>query len=247
MGSKSRIAKDIVPIIQGLIDKYEIKTYIEPLCGGCNIIDKIESDTRIASDNNRYLIAMLQTLDKIAMLPDFVTKEHYTDVRSCFNTGDGRYPDWYIGAVGILSSYNGRFFDGGYAGTVHTKTGTVRDYYDEGRRNLMEQIPRLTDIDFRCCDYAEYRPADWGNCLFYCDPPYKGTKQYGTSKNFDYDRFWAWTREMAVNNIVLVSESSAPEDIRCIWEQPIKRTIDNNKRVETVERLFLLDGHRNLK
>lgn len=240
MGSKSRISKDIVPIIQGYIDRYEIETYIEPLCGGCNVIDRITCDTRIASDNNRYLIAMLQNLDKISGIPDFVTKEHYSDVRSCFNADDGRYPDWYIGAVGVLASYNGRFFDGGYAGIVNTKAGTIRDYYDEGLRNLTEQMPRLAGIDFRCCDYAEYRPADWGNCLIYCDPPYKGTKQYGTSKNFDYDRFWAWAREMAVNNIVLVSENSAPEDIRCIWEQPIKRTIDNTKRVDTVERLYLV-------
>ena len=244
MGSKSRIAKDIVPIIQGYIDRYGIKTYIEPFCGGCNVIDKITCGTKIASDNNRYLIAMLQNLDKISGLPDFISREHYSDVRSCFNAGDSRYPDWYIGAVGMLASYNVRSFDGGYAGVVHTKAGTVRDYYDEGRRNLIEQLPYLTGIDFRCCDYAEHRPTDWGNCLIYCDPPYKGTKQYGTGKNFDYGRFWAWAREMAVNNIFLVSEHSAPEDIKCIWEQPIKRTIDNAKRVDTIERLYLVgDSH----
>lgn len=241
MGSKSRIAKDIVPIIQGLIDKYEIKTYIEPLCGGCNVIDKIVCDTKIASDNNRYLIAILQNLDKIAGIPDFVTKEHYSDVRSCFNADDGRYPDWYIGAVGILASYNGRFFDGGYAGLVRTGAtkNIIRNYYDEGVRNLKEQIPHLTGIDFRCCDYADYNPMDWGSCLFYLDPPYDGAKQYGPRK-FNHPKFWAWAREMAVHNIVLVSEHTAPEDIKCIWEQPIKRTIDNTKRVDTVERLFLV-------
>lgn len=34
MGSKSRIAKYIVPIIQSYIDNYNIKTYVEPFCGG---------------------------------------------------------------------------------------------------------------------------------------------------------------------------------------------------------------------
>ncbi len=33
---------------------------------------------------------------------------------------DGKYPDWYIGAVGFLASYNGKFF-GGRAGIVKTK------------------------------------------------------------------------------------------------------------------------------
>ena len=42
MGSKSRIAKHIVPIIQEKIKENNIKTYIEPFCGGCNIIDKIQ-------------------------------------------------------------------------------------------------------------------------------------------------------------------------------------------------------------
>lgn len=34
MGSKSRIAKDIVPIIQKTIDDNNINTYIEPFVGG---------------------------------------------------------------------------------------------------------------------------------------------------------------------------------------------------------------------
>lgn len=240
MGSKSRIAKDIVPIIQELINEHKIKTYIEPFCGGCNIIDKVTSNIKVASDNNRYLIAMLQNLDKIHELPDFISKEHYADVRTCFNSGDNKYPKWYIGAVGFLASYNGRFFDGGYAGLVKTGAGTVRNYYDEARRNLTEQIPYLSNIEFKCSDYTAYNPEDFTDCLFYCDPPYKDTKQYGTSKNFDYDKLWLWTKAIAVNNIVLVSEHSTPEGIKCIWEQPIKRTIDNTKRVDTVERLFIV-------
>ena len=41
MGSKSRIAKDIVPIIQKYIDDNRIISYIEPFVGGANVIDKI--------------------------------------------------------------------------------------------------------------------------------------------------------------------------------------------------------------
>lgn len=38
MGSKLRIAKEIVPIIQSYIDKNNIHNYLEPFCGGgqCN-------------------------------------------------------------------------------------------------------------------------------------------------------------------------------------------------------------------
>lgn len=105
MGSKSRISKYIIPIIQQRIKDYDIKTYIEPFCGGCNIIDKIQCDTKIASDNHKYLIEMFKNLNQIQILPEFITKEHYSNVRECFNKGLTTYPYWYIGAIGFLNLY----------------------------------------------------------------------------------------------------------------------------------------------
>ena len=57
MGSKSRIAKHIVPIIQRRMEDYNIKTFIDCFCGGCNIIDKVKCNKKIASDNNEFLIS----------------------------------------------------------------------------------------------------------------------------------------------------------------------------------------------
>ena len=74
MGSKSRIAKHIVPIIQEKIKENNIKTYIEPFCGGCNIIDKIQCETKVASDNHKYLIEMFKNLNSIKDLPECITK-----------------------------------------------------------------------------------------------------------------------------------------------------------------------------
>lgn len=236
MGSKSKIVNYILPIIQERLDNYNIKTYIEPFCGGCNVIDKVICEKRIASDNQKYLIAMFKNLDKILDLPDFITKEHYSEVRECFNKGLNTFEDWYIGAIGFLASYNGRFFDGGYAGLVNSKVGTVRNYYDEAKRNLEEQILKLQGIEFKNIDYKYY--TDFKDCLFYLDPPYKGKKAYGSSKGFDHDEFWNWCRYMSEKNIVLISEQDAPTDFDCIWQQEVKRTIDNNKRVKAVEKLF---------
>lgn len=95
----------------------------------------------------------------------------------------------------------------------------------------------ITDIQFQCGDYEKLY-SDKVDCLFYCDIPYKGTKQYGSSKNFDYDRFWNWAEKMSEKNIVLVSEHEAPSGWECIWQQEVKRTIDNTKRVKAVEKLF---------
>ena len=238
MGSKSRIVDSILPIIQQRIEDYNIKTYIEPFCGGCNVIDKVVCDNKIASDNQKYLIALFNHLLMVDTLPEFVTKEHYSEVRDCFNNNLHIFEDWYIGAIGFLASYNGRFFDGGYAGLVKTKAGIVRNYYDEAKRNFIEQIPNLRDIIFQYGDYNKLYGCDMHDCLFYCDIPYKDTKKYGTSKNFDYDRFWNWAEMMSERNIVLVSEHQAPDNWECIWQQEVKRTIDNNKRVKAVEKLF---------
>lgn len=241
MGSKSRIVDSILPIIQQRIKDYNIKTYIEPFCGGCNVIDKVLCDTKIASDKQKYLIEFLKNVDKVKDFPDEISREHYSEVRTCFNEKCDKYEDWYIGAIGFLASYNGRFFDGGYAQTNYSKSKTtehviVRNYYKEAKENVLEQLSRLKDIQFQCCDYDYY--SDCQDCLIYCDIPYQGTKQYGSSKNFDYEKFWSWARTMSEKNVVLISEHNAPSDFECIWSQEINRTIDNNKRVKAVERLF---------
>ncbi len=236
MGSKSRIAKYIVPIIQKYINDNHITHYWEPFVGGANIIDKIQCEKKFASDVNEYLIELYKNLDRIQELPILVSKEHYSDVRTCYNTKSDKFEKWYIGAIGFLASYNGRFFDGGYSGIVHTKADTIRNYYDEAKRNLISQIPDLQDIKWACKDYREIKEIH--NYMIYCDIPYKDVKQYNTSKNFDYDAFWQWVRDKSKNNIVVVSECQAPEDFKCIWQQEITRTVDNTKRVKSIEKLF---------
>lgn len=58
-GSKNRLAKFLVPIIQKYIDDNNIKTYIEPMCGGANLIDKINCDKRIGADINEEFLRKL--------------------------------------------------------------------------------------------------------------------------------------------------------------------------------------------
>lgn len=57
MGGKTRIAKEILPLI--LADRKEGQYFVEPFCGGCNVTDKV-SGNRIANDYNEYLIAMFR-------------------------------------------------------------------------------------------------------------------------------------------------------------------------------------------
>lgn len=161
MGSKAKITKYIVPIIQQKIDESGARYYVEPFAGGCNVIDKIKAEYRIASDSNKYLIALFQHLQDGGELPEHITREEYNKAREAYRTGDNSLQAWYIGAVGFLASYNGRFYDGGYAGYGKDK-GRVRDYYRESRNNILMQMQQggIFGIDFSCRDYKSYAPHD---------------------------------------------------------------------------------------
>lgn len=237
MGSKSRIAKHIVPIIQECIDRNQIDTYIEPFVGGANVIDKIKCENKYGSDNNKYLIALLQRAKNKEPLLHEVPRELYNDVRS--NQDNEKYDDWFVGNVGFLASYNGRWFDGGYAkaGYEKTKNGQrYRDYYQEAKRNILKQADSLVDTWFLHKDYREWNELE--NCVIYCDPPYANTKQYANSLKFDYGEFWDTMRKWSKNNIVLISEQNAPDDFGYIWRQEVSRSIKANDKSRSVEKLF---------
>ena len=85
MGSKSRIAKYIVPILQKTIDDNNIEGYLDCFCGGCNIIDKIKCKHKIASDKNKYLIALLDYVKNDGELYKEVDKELYDKAQEIIN------------------------------------------------------------------------------------------------------------------------------------------------------------------
>lgn len=241
MGSKSRIVKDIIPIIQKYIDDNEITSYIEPFCGGANVIDKIKCKYRIGADINPYLIALLKRVQNKERLYDEVPKELYNKVRTSYNNKDGAFADWEYGNIGFLASYNGRFFDGGYAksGYEKLKNGNqrYREYYREAKDNILSQ--NFDNIIFINDDYKN---LEANNSLIYCDPPYENQKQYANSLNFDYSEFWNYMRIWSKNNIVIISELNAPNDFECIWEKSVSRSIKSTDKSRDTEKLFI---HKN--
>lgn len=238
MGSKSRIAKYIVPIIQTYVDDYS-STYIEPFVGGANVIDKVKVKNKHGFDLNPYLIALLQRVRDKKPLYEEVSKELYDKARSSYNNKTQEFTDWELGNIGFLASYNGRFFDGGYAkpGYEKLKNGKqrYRDYYQEAKNNILQQQDSLQGVHFETKDYRELSPV---NCVVYCDPPYQQTKQYANATTFDYKEFWEIMREWSKNNIVLISEQQAPEDFECIWEQQVSRSIKATDKTKATEKLF---------
>jgi DNA adenine methylase len=231
MGSKNRIAKDILNVI--LKDRKENQYYIEPFVGGANMIDKVTGN-RIGSDNNLYIIEMWKGLQQNKNKPLEIPKELYSKARSEFNNNTNiEFDNFLIGWIGWMGSFNGRFFDGGYSGKTKT-----RDYVDEQIRNTLKQIPNILDVNFIHSSYDKLEiPND---SIVYCDPPYQGTKQYSTSKDFNYDNFWEWCRKISKNNKIFISEYNAPEDFKCIWSKEVTNSMNTTLTYKPIEKLFTI-------
>lgn len=225
MGSKNRIKKYILPIIQEYADKSV--GYLEPFVGGANVIDGIVCKKRIGADRDKYLIALLRNADKLDELPLELAREEYEKVRD----NKESFEDWYVGAVGYLGSYNGRGFPGGFA-----RSSGGRNYWDESVRNLRKQRDKFEGIEFIVRDFKD-TPKDLKGWCIYCDPPYKGTQGYGAS--FDFDAFVEWCKKMSEKNFVLVSEQDFPIG-KVLWEKDVVRDVGRNKK-DAVEKLFLIE------
>lgn len=233
MGSKARIAKDLAPIINLIIEENRITNYVEPFVGGANMIQHINCERRAGYDNNPYLIAFLQKIQQgWNPLEEFeMSEQYYKWVRD----DPHHFEPEYVALAGFCASYNAKWF-GGYAGTVKTKIGTYRNYYDEAVRNVLKQAPFIKDVNFCCSDYQNLKPVK-KNTLIYCDPPYQGTTGYKDS--FDHMQYWDWVREVSKYNIVLCSEYTAPDDFVCVWSKQLTTTLDKSSRSRAVEKLFI--------
>ena len=198
-GSKSRLAKYIVPIINSYTKN---KMFIDACCGGCNIIAnpkyKIIAQKKIAYDNNKYL-----------------SEQEYNNVK---NNKDS-YDDWYVGYVGFLASFGAGFFNG-YA-RDNTRNRTLGAY-----RGICKQD--FTDITIKQQDLFDLSAK---NAVIYIDPPYKNTKKYKVE--FGYQRFWDKSKELAENNIVLVSEQIIPNDVEILMTKEIKMTMNAKGNYKT--------------
>lgn len=226
MGSKNRIAKELLPII--LKDRKPNQWYVEPFVGGGNMIDKVDGN-RIGADVNKYLIeALISIRDCLVDLPR--NNKEFTEIDYKQLRNDDNYK--YKGYAGFCFSYGGKWL-GGWRRDKDNK----RDYINEGYKNALNQSPLLQGVRLVHSNYQDLVIPP--NSIIYCDPPYANTTKY--KDDFNHAEFWKWCREKhKEGHTVFISEYSAPEDFDCIWEKKIVSSLTKDTGSKNaIEKLFI--------
>ena len=238
LGSKNKISKELVPIIQNYITEDTVG-YLEPFVGGANMIDKIKCKNKIGCDIHKELIALLKYSQENE-LPETISEEEYNQVKN--NKED--YPDWYVGLVGFCGSFGAKYFNG--FARRYNKDGSLFDVPRQAINSLRRQSKKeeFKNIKFLNCNFLDLPMNKIKGYVIYCDPPYRGTTKYAT-KEFPYDEFYDWCREMSKDNIVLISEYNMPDDFECVWQKETKVNFDSNRvsndsKNNRIEKLFII-------
>lgn len=228
-GGKSRIAQQIAEIITTEREREQL-TFISLFCGTCSIESKIKGfNNIICNDRHEYLIELFKGVQNGYELPELITEEQYKYIR------EHKDKDKILtGFVGFGCSFGGKWF-GGYA---RNKTNT--NYALQSKKSLLKDMSNLMTAQFTCQDYRDVIIPN--NSIVYADPPYNNTTGYGKDK-FNSDEFWEYMRVINKNNKVFISEQTAPNDFKCVWEKEFTRTLDVNKdnQFKVSEKLFTLN------
>ena len=155
---------------------------------------------------------------------------------------ESQYPDWYIGAIGFIASFGGKFFDGSYGRDDCYKSNPSLSRHTQKKNNILRQVDSLKDCTFETKDFFT---LDIKNAVIYCDPPYNKTTKYPYDI-YETDKFWNKVRELSRDNIVLVSELSAPDDFIELWHREIRNTVGSSNSLKQTEKLFII-GDKNDK
>lgn len=245
-GSKRRFMKYLKPILMEHLNEKTL--FVDAFGGGMNVVCEIDHNKKWAIELNRYVAALWKHLQKygaeggILEAYSNLTEEEYNSIKRHYLNDDKVYPDWLIGFVGTCCSYGGAWF-GGYA---HFNPNKNEDHIKEAFNGLKKQVNSFKNLEetlFINCSYDELSFPP--NSVIYCDPPYALTKKY--ESDFDHIKFWDWVREMSKNgHYVYVSEYTAPDDFKCIWQMKKKdgmgTTKKGRKQNTKIEKLFVYNG-----
>lgn len=98
---------------------------------------------------------------------------------------------------------------------------------------ILESLERLQSLQITGVSYDEIEILP--NSVVYCDPPYRGTRNYGFE--FDSDRFFQWASDIPFP--VYISEYSAPDDFISIASVKKQAQFSQKKNNQVTENIFI--------
>jgi DNA adenine methylase len=231
LGGKQRLGKYIAPELLGIWENDDaLVGYMEPFCGSLGVLKNMAADESVkkihANDYHPDLIQMWKEVKAGTFkFPTSISEKEYNDAKEL------KSPSAMKAFVGFGMSFGGRFF-GAYSQKY--LNGKKEDFCKEMVNSLNRIGPVLKKVKFTNKDYKTLKPK---NMLVYCDPPYavtkwpikyrRDTKKYDV---FDNDEFWNVVREWSKNNIVVVSETHAPDDFIEFWHLERYRSAAQSKK-----------------
>lgn len=232
LGGKARMSQHILELLNDpLFDNFN---YIEPFCGYCHVLRQVKNKkSYTASDNNNYLITLLQHIQKTKNEHLTISEEEYDELKHNPDKDPLR-----AAYAAFTYSYNGKFF-GGYTSKVHGRDYAQerKDYYDKLHDN---EIFNQTTLQHT--SYKKYMSVK--GKLIYCDPPYEDTTEY--SSNFNSSKFWEDMRKLSKHNYVFISEYNAPPDFLCITQQGKRQTVSGKGGTrKNQEKVFIHESKLN--
>ena len=224
-GGKFKISKDLANILNPIAKD---KPFVDLFCGACNVVEKITTaSSRMANDNNPYLIALLKAVQDGWEPPIAVSEEQYKYTMSHLDENPA-----LSGFIGIGCSFGGGW-NNGYA----RRRDKYRNYAEETHNTLLRQKSKLEGTTFIFCDYDKVPIPD--GAVVYCDPPYKCTTNKYYTRNFDYDAFIKWVEANKNKYDIYISEyernvSSWPISYEVVWKKKSCQHIANRKKTTEV-------------
>lgn len=262
-GGKKRLGKKIYEVIlyvetrlaPNLQGKHQKLPYFEPFVGMGGVLrhfgkEKDPPRKIYACDINTDLILMWRAIQKGWKPPLKCSRKKFERLKSTNEHSAER------GYLGVVASWSGIFFASyrlGYTeperdnrkregGSKETQQNRKqKDFLMEGYRGIMDIKPDIMNVKFLDSrPYYDFQPR---GMLIYCDPPYYNNS-FNTEyfSNFDHELFWEIMREWSKNNIVIISESTAPRDFKKIWSFTstfTTATPQGRKTKKFVESLFI--------
>ena len=217
VGSKKRIANNIIQTIKENVKMHDDTYFVDLFCGGANLVEQVSIKNRIANDINKYSIAYLKKIQEdTSWISKDSTKFNLTKEKYKFIKDNKHlFKDYFIGYVGYNLSFNGSFFSG------YKKNTDKIDYVKSAYNNAIKQSAKIQGVEFYNLDYKDVVIPK--NSIIYCDIPYKNTVQYKeNTEKFNYSEFFNYCRKLKKqgHTIFLSEYGDTPEYFREVarWE-----------------------------